>query len=352
MKLVQVLILTAGLMTIASCLAENKAPYVHIEQALKITDKAKRQVIRDYKNTLLNEYVFEEKAKQIALQLDGLDLTGIHTRIALTDAVNKVLHSYDHHLSLVSRVDAKGRPEASAKEPWFRKLARKNSGIRQAEILAGNIGYLDMWGFDKLTARSREVIAASMKLLANTDGLILDFRDNGGGDSFMLSHFSQYFLPSGTKLHTYQFRGRRDYDFVTREVLGSNKFRKMPVYILTSKDTFSAGESFAYLMKHLKRARVVGEVTKGGANPVSTYAISHNFEAWVSVGTTINAVTGSNWEQKGVQPDVKLTRDIAFGYAYGELLEYQKLRVKDAFFLADIEAQLAKLAASSNVKTP
>ncbi len=39
-----------------------------------------------------------------------------------------------------------------------------------------------------------------------------------------------------------------------------------PLYILTSKNTFSAAEAFTYSLKHLDKAVVVGEITKGGAN--------------------------------------------------------------------------------------
>lgn len=38
------------------------------------------------------------------------------------------------------------------------------------------------------------------------------------------------------------------------------------VTFLTSKNTFSAAEDFAYARKNLKRATVVGETTGGGAN--------------------------------------------------------------------------------------
>ncbi|MEX0144004.1 peptidase S41, partial [Massilia sp. LMS1-1-1.1] len=41
---------------------------------------------------------------------------------------------------------------------------------------------------------------------------------------------------------------------------------KKPILILTGPDTKSAAESFAYQMQALKRAKVIGERTWGGAN--------------------------------------------------------------------------------------
>ena len=43
-------------------------------------------------------------------------------------------------------------------------------------------------------------------------------------------------------------------------------FAKIPVYVLTSKDTFSGGEALAYDVQAHKVGKVVGEVTGGGAN--------------------------------------------------------------------------------------
>lgn len=45
------------------------------------------------------------------------------------------------------------------------------------------------------------------------------------------------------------------------------RLQDIPVYILASNKTFSGAEEFAYNFKHLKRATLNGEKTKGGANP-------------------------------------------------------------------------------------
>ena len=45
------------------------------------------------------------------------------------------------------------------------------------------------------------------------------------------------------------------------------RYLDKPVYVLTSKRTFSGAEEFTYNLKNLKRATIVGETTGGGANP-------------------------------------------------------------------------------------
>ena len=49
------------------------------------------------------------------------------------------------------------------------------------------------------------------------------------------------------------------------------------VYVLTSSFTFSGGEEFAYNLKQLKRATLVGEVTGGGANPGGGRRLADHF---------------------------------------------------------------------------
>lgn len=79
--------------------------------------------------------------------------------------------------------------------------------------------------------------------------------------------------------------------------------REVPVTVLTSPRTFSAGEEFAYDMKVWKRADLVGEVTGGAANPGGVFKITNQFSVFIPTGRVTNPVTKSNWEGKGVTPD-------------------------------------------------
>jgi retinol-binding protein 3 len=76
------------------------------------------------------------------------------------------------------------------------------------------------------------------------------------------------------------------------------------VYVLTSGHTFSGAEEFAYNLKNLKRATIVGEVTGGGAHPVGGFAITPHVGAHIPVGRAINPISGTNWEGTGVAPDI------------------------------------------------
>jgi hypothetical protein len=90
---------------------------------------------------------------------------------------------------------------------------------------------------------------------------------------------------------------------------------------LTSKDTFSGGEEFAYNPKTRQRATLIGETTGGGAHPGTAYRLHPHFDVFIPNGRAVNPITGSNWEGTGVTPDIPINQEQAFTVAYGMALK-------------------------------
>ncbi|CAN5654870.1 hypothetical protein BH20VER1_BH20VER1_11840 [soil metagenome] len=88
------------------------------------------------------------------------------------------------------------------------------------------------------------------------------------------------------------------------------------VYVLTSSKTFSAAEEFAYNLRNLNRATLIGERTGGGANPVSMFQLGHSFTAMISTAQARNPISGTNWERIGVEPHVEVPAEQALETAY------------------------------------
>ncbi|ACG80249.1 putative interphotoreceptor retinol- binding protein (plasmid) [Phenylobacterium zucineum HLK1] len=91
------------------------------------------------------------------------------------------------------------------------------------------------------------------------------------------------------------------------------------VVILTSARTVSAGEELAYNMKVLGRATVIGETTKGGANPGGIERVGSRLVAFIPTGQARNPTTGTNWEGAGVAPDIHASAADALAVAMREL---------------------------------
>ena len=75
--------------------------------------------------------------------------------------------------------------------------------------------------------------------------------------------------------------------------------------VLTSAATFSGGEEVAFDVQLLGRGRVVGERTRGGANPREGIAVHPELELAVPVARALSPHDDSSWEGVGVQPDLE-----------------------------------------------
>jgi Peptidase family S41 len=186
-----------------------------------------------------------------------------------------------------------------------------NHGIEKIERLPGNIMLLDVRVFPPLPMAA-DMFIAMMTIAAQGDALIIDLRRNGGG-SETANLMSGYLLPPGSKMSGAYDRPTNTYStqtspyWVPGRVFGAEK----PIYILTSKKTFSAAEAFAYDFQALKRATIVGEVTGGGANPFEYRRVHPHFALSLPEARSINPITGTNWQDVGVKPDVPVPADQA-----------------------------------------
>ena len=175
--------------------------------------------------------------------------------------------SHDKHLA----VAAVRQPASTAPRPPEASRAdgvrRTNAGVQRVEILAGNVGYLNLSYFWRLE-EAREVLADAMRLLRRADALIIDMRQNGGGSPATLALVVGYLLDQdGVPLFDITFRSGDREAYATPSPAPAERDGRRPVFVLTSRRTFSAGEGFAFLLQERGRVVVVGERTAGAANP-------------------------------------------------------------------------------------
>lgn len=108
------------------------------------------------------------------------------------------------------------------------------------------------------------------------------------------------------------------------------RFGDKPVYALTSRDTFSAGEDLAYNLQARKRAILVGETTGGGAHAGTMVRLHPHIEAFIPSGRAIHPVTHTNWQSHGVTPDIAVSQEEALRVAYRMALESLLEAIDDA----------------------
>lgn len=196
-------------------------------------------------------------------------------------------------------------PEMIARQR--QQLQADNCGFRKAERLEGNVGYLrfDFFADPELCGATAD---SALAALAGTSALIVDLRDNGGGDPAMVAWVSSHLFAKRTHLNDLWTRetGKTE-EFWTRDSVPGPRFGgDKPVFVLTSSYTFSGAEEFAYNLKALERATIIGETSGGGAHPVRGRPIDDHFMLGVPFARAINPITKTNWEGTGVAPDVRV----------------------------------------------
>ncbi|MCK7518552.1 MAG: S41 family peptidase [Ignavibacteriales bacterium] len=168
---------------------------------------------------------------------------------------------------------------------------------------------------------------AAMNFLAHCDAVIVDLRQNGGGDPAQIQLISSYFFAEPVHLNDLYARATDTTEnYWTLPYVPGAKAAGADLYILTSARTFSGAEEFTYNMKNLKRATVIGETTGGGAHPTTTEIVQRDFLLRVPFARAINPVSKTNWEGTGVAPDIAVPAAEAFDKAYA--LAVEKLAAK------------------------
>jgi len=309
---------------------------VNASQPEMINKSEKQAVVNAVGDLLKDNYVYPDKGIALKKQIDTAMKNGDFAKVkdvqafasALTAELRKV--NNDRHIRVnfdpklvkeIRELEEQG-DEDSMPSDYLEQLRMSNYGFKEIKVLPGNIGYLKLNQFVSADLAGETAVAA-MNYLANSDALIIDLTDNGGGSPSMIQLLTSYLFGSeSVLLNSFYFRPEDE----TRQTwtlphVQGKKLEDTPVYVLTSRRTFSAAEEFSYNLKHLERATIVGETTGGGAHPGGTEVATDRFLVWIPSGRAINPITGTNWEGTGVVPHIDTKRDKALDVAYKNALE-------------------------------
>lgn len=289
----------------------------------------------------LDEYAFPEVAEKLQNdlrdRLEKKDYKKIKSGAQLAETLTTQLQklSSDRHLkvyfspAVLPHLEPKTEiaQEELAQQQHLSRL--RNFDINRVERLRGNIGYLELFSFEP-PEFAGDTLAAAMKFLENTNALVIDLRYNRGGSASMVALLTSYLLPAYPAVHLTDLYWRKEdrrQQSWTVPHLPAPRYTDKPVYVITSLETFSAAEEFAYNLQQKKRAVIVGETTAGGANPGVGFRLHDHFWMFIPTGQAISMETGENWEGTGIIPDFKVPAELALKTA--QLLAFRKL-MRDA----------------------
>lgn len=341
-KLLSVLFLAYLLCTTAfSQPSQNSQPQTPLGK------KEIREIVSVLADSVKQNYVDEKIANSIHKQLKQNITKGEYDKVTSPQELSALLSKQLVALStdLHFGVDYKPVTANSVQRRMpntYNHLAPYNYHFAKMEILPGNIGLLQIDQFVP-TEYTGHLIVAAMNFFSNTDALIIDLRKCIGGDPRTVAQLSGYFFKEPVLLHVSNSRvanvssefwstktdfkatERGKIAFTTdaaKEIKADySKLTEIPIYVLTSNTTFSAGEGMAFGLQTRGRAKTVGETTGHGGNGVRPFRLPHNFQVFIPFVEVVSPITGKGYQQTGVLPDIPTTPAKAIEVAHATALQ-------------------------------
>ncbi len=170
------------------------------------------------------------------------------------------------------------------------------------EMLEDHIAYIRITEFDKITVDQFTDALATAKG-SGMLGLILDLRDNPGGNLAAVIDVARKLLPKGLVVYTEDKAGKRqDYNCD-----GENELT-VPMVVLVNEGSASASEVLAGAIKDYGKGKLLGTTTFG-KGIVQKYLAMSDGSAVKLTTSKYYTPKGSNIHGIGIEPDEELEMD-------------------------------------------
>ena len=198
-------------------------------------------------------------------------------------------------------------------EQYYLKFDYRTSGSFMYKLFEdANVGYVRCSSFS--VGAGESFLNQMLFTFKDCDGLIIDVRDNGGGDLTNVEDFVRHFINEPiTAGYIRHKNGPGHNDFsepfpISYEPLEKGIVWLKPVVVLTNRSTFSAANNFVSVMKGLKQVQIVGDITGGGCG------MPYSSEIPVGWGVRFSAVPIYNADMEltefGIKPNIRLNMDL------------------------------------------
>lgn len=296
----------------SSCIREDvsgNTPQANFESLWKIIDE--QYCFLDYKNEVYGldwDEVHSRYAKRITSSMSSYNLFEV-----LSEMVNELR---DGHVNLSS-----GYGTSQYRE-WFDAYPHNFSDSIQSnylgkdyvitsgltyQILENNIGYIYCSSFsDGIGDGNLDYMLKEMELC---DGLIIDVRDNGGGNLTTAQKLAARFTDEKTLVGYMSHKTGPGHDeFSNPEpvyIEPSNGIRwQRKAVVLSNRRSYSSTNDFINSMKAMPRVTIIGDKTGGGSGLPFSSEIPNGWSIRFSAAPVYDA--DMNQIEFGIDPDIKV----------------------------------------------
>lgn len=194
-------------------------------------------------------------------------------------------------------------------EPIDMKIMREkiHTDSVESKIAEGDIGYIKISEFNASDGENpdthHEFITHYEKLREQgAKKLIIDLRDNGGGELGAVSGIVDMLVPKGNIMYTEDKHGNREY------IKSDDKETDMEMVVLVNGNSASASELMTGALKDYKKATVVGTKTYGKGVMQRSYPFTDGSGVVVTIAKYYTP-GGTCVQDEGITPDVIVEMD-------------------------------------------
>ena len=241
------------------------------------------------KATKNSKQLFEVLGNMLAELKDGhVNLYTIHDQARYWDWYQNYPRNYSEELV----------------EKYLGQGYRIGAGMRYT-ILEDNIGYVYYGSFS--SGAGNGGLSEMLDYMSLCDGLILDIRNNGGGDLTNADRIAARFTNERTLVGYISHKtGKGHNDFSSPEPIYIEPYTNIrwqkPVVVLTNRHTFSAANYFTSIMHEFPNVTLLGDQTGGGSGMPFSSELPNGWGVRFSACPIFNAQ--KQHIEFGVAPDV------------------------------------------------
>jgi carboxyl-terminal processing protease len=171
--------------------------------------------------------------------------------------------------------------------------------ILKAQILNGDVGYLHPYAFpDPLPGQVDQALREFER--RNVRAVIVDLRDNSGGQLDVVTKVTSRFVPDGPLFQGVGLTGEK----TVYQADGSYWKAAKPLVVLTNAGTGSGGEIFAAAVKEHRAGLLVGTTTSGCVSTGQLFPLPDQSALEIATNRVLSGIGGIELNKVGVSPNV------------------------------------------------
>lgn len=188
-------------------------------------------------------------------------------------------------------------------------------------VMDGNMGLLTVRSFQD-SDFDRALFDKLYDGILKTDGLIIDIRDNGGGNSahadYLVSHFSDQAVPQGSWSSPMYIAAHGSWNYPKEwyiqtpdpiQPVKNREIYKKPVVLLVNSTTFSSAENFCVSFRGAGRGKIIGTPTGGSTGNPIFLDLGGGVGCCICTKHELDA-EGKEFIGYGIQPDIVVEEDL------------------------------------------